>query len=274
MYDGKLEDSPLGKRITVPSEYDSSILFPIPRQAVRDENNIPTPLPFTGFDIWNGYEVSWLDTKGKPQIALAEFWIPCDTPNIIESKSLKLYLKSLNLSSFQSVEELKMVLLQDLSEAAGAPININLVLSENFGSVKTCLPEGICLDNLDIEVDTYHLNPDLLSSHGDSVEEKLYSYLLKSNCPCTGQPDWATLSIAYQGPQIDHKGLLKYIISYRNHNDFHEQCIETIFMDISNRCKPEILSVYGRYTRRGGLDINPFRTNTSHIPLNIRHHCQ
>jgi len=254
-------DTLLGKNTSYPSTYDSSLLFPIPRKEKRDETEVPSQLPFTGIDIWNAYEVSWLNEKGKPEVAIAEFTIPCSSPNLIESKSFKLYLNSFNQTRFGSIEEVKRTLEQDLSNAVGQKIDLKLIHPSSLNTRQLRSLPGTCIDHLDVSIDTYTIDPSLLQTTNTTVEEELTSYLLKSNCLVTGQPDWASLYIHYAGPKIDHASLLKYIISFREHLEFHEQCIERIFMDLIRYCYCQKLTVYGRYTRRGGLDINPFRSN-------------
>ncbi|HEY9102259.1 NADPH-dependent 7-cyano-7-deazaguanine reductase QueF [Chitinimonas sp.] len=266
------ELSPLGKTSAYVEQYDSSLLFPIPRLAKREEIGVPANLPFFGSDFWNAYELSWLNARGKPQIALASVSVPADSPNIIESKSFKLYLNSYNQTRLESADELRQRLVRDLSAAAGASVGVRLVLPEAFGQEKMGELEGYCIDNLDIEVDTYQPSPALLrTSDEPPIEETLVSNLLKSNCLVTGQPDWGSVQIRYRGAPIEREGLLKYLISFRQHNEFHEQCVERIFMDITRQCRPAALAVYARYTRRGGLDINPFRTSfTQAAPANTR----
>jgi len=259
------EHSPLGKPSAYKTEYDPTLLFPIPRQPKRTEIGLAEgrALPFFGVDIWNAYEVSWLNLKGKPQVALATFIIPADTPNIVESKSFKLYLNSFNQSRIASAEALQQLLHHDLSEATGGTVQVRRVTEADLGTQKMGELDGLLLDRLDIETDIYEPDPALLSADQDEtpVEESLVSHLLKSNCLVTGQPDWGSVQIRYVGAPIDQEGLLKYLISFRNHNEFHEQCVERIFTDVMRMCKPVKLAVYARYTRRGGLDINPFRTN-------------
>jgi 7-cyano-7-deazaguanine reductase len=226
-------------------------------------------------DIWNGYELSWLNQRGKPQVAIARFLIPADSPLLIESKSFKLYLNSFNQTRVASTDELIQMLQKDLSAAAGAGVQVSLTLPEQFSELQFGELPGMLLDRLDIDVDQYEPAPSLLTANFDDaiVEERLVSHLLKSNCLVTGQPDWGSVQIHYVGPQIDQENLLRYLIGFRNHNEFHEQCVERIFMDIMRQCKPQKLSVYARYTRRGGLDINPWRTNfsTAQMPSNARH---
>ncbi|EMJ9961819.1 NADPH-dependent 7-cyano-7-deazaguanine reductase QueF [Pseudomonas aeruginosa] len=267
------EHSPLGKTSEYVSSYTPSLLFPISRTAKWAELGLSAEtLPYRGVDIWNCYELSWLTPAGKPVVAIGEFSIPADSPNIIESKSFKLYLNSLNQSAFDSREALRAVLQKDLSAAAGAPVGVRLrsldeVAEEGIGR----LP-GRCIDELDIAVDGYEqLRPELLRCDvGRIVEEQLYSHLLKSNCPVTGQPDWGTLVVDYRGPALDPASLLAYLVSFRQHQDFHEQCVERIFLDLQRLLQPQALSVYARYVRRGGLDINPYRSLAEVAPDNRR----
>jgi 7-cyano-7-deazaguanine reductase len=268
------EHSPLGKTSAYRTDYAPELLFPIPRQGKRDELGLQGTLPFFGVDIWNGYELSWLNMRGKPQVAVARFTIPADSPNLIESKSFKLYLNSFNQTKLAGPDALKMLLQQDLSAAAGANVHVNLTMQEDFDKLEMGELQGQLLDRLDIDVDNYSPQPETLKANFDElpVEETLVSHLLKSNCLVTGQPDWGSVQISYYGPQIDQESLLKYLIGFREHNEFHEQCVERIFTDILRQCKPQHLTVYARYTRRGGLDINPWRTNFSSAqrPSNLR----
>jgi len=268
------EDSPLGKRSAYVAQYDPSLLFPIARQDKRGELGIKGTLPFYGMDIWNAYEVSWLNLRGKPQVAIATVNVPADSPNIVESKSFKLYLNSFNQTRLAGKDALLELLRADLSAGFGSPVQVFLTLPEEFGKFHMGELEGLLLDRLDIEVDAYTPDPGLLTANfaEAAVEETLVSHLLKSNCLVTGQPDWGSVQIRYAGPQIDQEGLLRYLIGFREHNEFHEQCVERIFMDILTHCKPQKLAVYARYTRRGGLDINPWRTNfsTGKMPPNQR----
>jgi len=269
----KLNLSPLGKKSSYISEYNKSLLFPIARKLKRDEINVPTnTLPFKGYDIWNAFELSWLNPKGKPVAALAQFIFSCESENIVESKSLKLYLNSFNNTSFASIDVVKDIIVKDLSEAVKSTVAVQIFAPHDFSLLQFANLDGECIDNLDIKCDTYVPNKNFLSIINEQyVEEQLYSNLLKSNCLVTGQPDWGSAAIFYCGQKIDRAGLLKYIVSFRNHNEFHEQCVERIFMDILTQCKPEKLTVYARYTRRGGLDINPIRsTENILIPKNIR----
>ncbi len=256
------EASPLGKAVAYAEHYDPSLLFPIPRQGKRDEIGIAEgSLPFVGEDIWNAYELSWLDLRGKPVVALAHFIVPAVSPKLIESKSLKLYLNSFNQTRLAGVDELVAILTRDLSAAAGAPVLVQVAPLATRPQRPMGYPKGILLDGLEIDVDLYTPEPALLTADStrEPVTETLYSHLLKSNCLVTGQPDWAMLVVRYTGAPIDREGLLRYIISFRQHNEFHEQCVERVFVDILRQCQPSALSVFARYTRRGGLDINPYR---------------
>ncbi|MGV3741685.1 MAG: NADPH-dependent 7-cyano-7-deazaguanine reductase QueF [Burkholderiaceae bacterium] len=270
----KPEASPLGKAVRYQSQYDPSQLFSIPRQQKRDELNIAGSLPFFGVDIWNAYEVSWLNMRGKPQIAIATIMVPADSPNIIESKSMKLYFNSFNQTRLGGTDALLDLLRSDLSAGFGAPVQVSLSLPETFAKLKMEELEGLLLDRLDIEMEDYAVDAGLLRADANEspVEETLVSHLLKSNCLVTGQPDWGSVQIHYVGAPINQEGLLKYLIGFRNHDEFHEQCVERIFMDILRQCKPQKLAVYARYTRRGGIDINPWRSNfsTGKRPSNLR----
>lgn len=259
--DQLLNQAPLGKTSTYISHYQADLLFPIPRLSKRTEIGIHAQLPFHGHDIWNAYELSWLNPKGKPVVATAEFTFPCTSVNLIESKSFKLYLNSLNNTMFDSFDVVTKTLTRDLSQACSAEVIVTLTpLSQTSESISRHF-DGICLDELDITCDTYITQPDFLVIENQYATEIVFSDLLKSNCLVTGQPDWGSVQIIYTGKKIQHEGLLKYLVSFRNHNEFHEQCVERIFMDITTRCQPEKLSVYARYTRRGGLDINPYRSS-------------
>jgi len=261
--------SPLGKGTVYVNRYDPDLLYPIERDINWKRQWVErTSLPFRGVDIWNAYEVSWLNAKGKPVVALAEFRIPASSTHIIESKSFKLYLNSYNLTRFGSESEVAKQMQSDLSKAAGGEVEVSISYPQDRAEIGKL--EGRCIDDLDVDIEHYEPAPQLLNIGDELVSETLVSHLLKSNCPVTGQPDWASVQIAYQGAKIDPRGLLAYLISYREHGDFHEQCVETIFMDIWNRCRPQKLSVYARYVRRGGLDINPYRSSLNDRPANTR----
>ncbi len=273
------DQSPLGKASPYADRYDPALLFPIPRAAKRAEIGVDGQGPFFGADLWTADELSWLNPRGKPQVALAQFTVPCETPNIVESKSFKLYLGSFTNTVFDDADAVRSRLRADLSEAvwrgaeAPATIGVRLLGPELFDQQAIHELDGLSLDRLDLDCTHYHPAPELLSAAVDEqpVTEVLTSNLLKSNCLVTGQPDWGSVQIAYSGPQIDQAGLLRYIVSFRNHNEFHEQCVERIFMDIWRRCRPTKLTVYARYTRRGGLDINPWRTShPGPVPASVR----
>ncbi|MFK3790776.1 NADPH-dependent 7-cyano-7-deazaguanine reductase QueF [Pseudomonas piscis] len=257
------EHSPLGKSSEYISTYTPSLLFPIPRAAKWAELGLSAEtLPYQGVDFWNCFELSWLLPSGKPVVAIGEFSIPADSPNIIESKSFKLYLNSLNQTPFADRAMLEATLRKDLSAAAGKPVTVHVrSLGEVEAQGLVALP-GVCIDDLDISVDSYeHPRPELLRCDSSRVvEESLHSHLLKSNCPVTSQPDWGSVVVQYRGAALDHASLLAYLVSFRQHSDFHEQCVERIFLDLQRLLKPEKLTVYARYVRRGGLDINPYRS--------------
>ena len=261
---------PLGKSSAYPSQYDPALLCPFPRQVKRDEIGVSDGLPFAGSDLWNAYELSWLNSKGLPQVAMARFSFPCESPFLIESKSFKLYLNSFNQTHLAGWDELQQQLRDDLAMASGAPVEVELMKLDSAEHLLVMLP-GDCLDDLDIEIDNYQLQPDVLKANpDDQVSEILHSNLLKSNCLVTNQPDWGTVLIEYRGARIDREALLRYLVSFRQHNEFHEQCVERIFVDLQRCCQPQQLTVQAWYTRRGGLDINPFRTNCGNTPRRLR----
>lgn len=267
------EESALGKTVAYRDDYDPSLLFPIPRQPKRAELGLGETLPFHGVDVWNAYELSWLDSRGKPVVAVAEFRVPATSPHIVESKSFKLYLNTFAQTRMTDAAAVQALLQRDLSAAAGAPVAVTLTAASGFGAVQLHELAGDCIDGLDVEITDYDTpRPDyLVADAAVEVEETLVSHLLKSNCPVTGQPDWASVQIRYRGPRIDRAGLLRYLVSFRRHSDFHEQCVERIYADVLARCRPQSLAVYARYTRRGGLDINPFRSSDADaVPLNGR----
>ncbi|NUO77739.1 MAG: NADPH-dependent 7-cyano-7-deazaguanine reductase QueF [Lysobacter sp.] len=256
------QELPLGRHVDYPREYDPSLLFPIARALGRSHIGLSDQaLPFVGLDRWHAYELSWLDPRGKPCMATATLSVPADSPNLVESKSLKLYLNSYNASRFDSAEAVRARIAGDLSKCAGAPVEVA------FGLPPVRESAAESLDGLDIAIDDYGPpNAAHLSADADRVvEETLSSGLLKSNCPVTGQPDWARVDIAYRGPRLDRAGLLRYLVSFRDHAEFHEQCVERIFADLLRLAAPQALSVEARYTRRGGLDINPWRATTDFL---------
>ena len=271
--------SQLGKASAYVDHYDASLLFPLARADQRAAIGALANPPFFGADMWTAFELSWLNPRGKPQVALAHITVPCETTHLVESKSFKLYLNSFNNTVFADATEVQRRIRTDISAAVwhGGPmqasVGVKLVLPELFDREPLYEMAGLSLDRLDIECTRYTPAPDLLHTEVDEqpVTEVLCSNLLKSNCLVTGQPDWGSIQISYTGMPINQEGLLQYLVSFRNHNEFHEHCVERIFMDIWTRCKPVKLTVYARYTRRGGLDINPFRTSYPQaLPANTR----
>ena len=264
------ETNPLGKTSEYPEHYDAGLLFPIDRnESWKASGDDRSEIDFYGVDIWNGYEVSWLTAKGKPVVCVAEFRVPSDSPFLVESKSFKLYLNSFNQARFESASDVKAVMERDLSRAAGGPVTVDF---HGMNYVYPSAPDAHCIDDVDVDISTYTPSPDLLAVVSDSrFDGWICSHLLKSNCPVTGQPDWASVSIRCRGPKIDEASLLRYLVSFRQQNDFHEQCVEQIFCDIQRACHTETLTVFARYLRRGGLDINPWRGSSEPAePLNPR----
>lgn len=266
----------LGKPTEYVSHYTPDLLQAVPRALNRKELGVAEEQPFFGVDIWNGYELSWLNNKGKPVVALMRCFVPAWTPNIIESKSFKLYLNSFNQTKFAAQGDVLSRLVVDLSKTAGGDVRVELFAPDEFETFSPCSLPGKCIDDLDIEIDQYSLTEIVAGSSSQSTnldgadsgcviassaEEVLHSHLLKSNCLITNQPDWASLIIDYRGQKINHESLLRYLISFRMHNEFHEQCVERIYMDLWRCYKLERLSVHALYTRRGGLDINPYRSS-------------
>lgn len=265
-----LINSPLGKKLQYEHTYAPHLLFSIPRKEKRDEFNIGAELPFKGVDVWNAFEISWLNEKGKPCVALGEFIVPCTSRYLFESKSFKYYLNSFNQTPFKSIEMVQRTLESDLMKATGEVVEVTLVpIQEYQAPSMTCL-EGESLDVQDLTFDIYHLDPSFLTVHQNRVTETLYSDLLKSNCLVTGQPDWGSVQIHYTGKKIDRVGLLKYIVSFRCHDGFAEHCAERIFIDLMAHCAPEKLTVNVRYSRRGGLAIHPYRTTEDGLPQTMR----
>lgn len=261
-----LADAPLGRESAYPEHYDASLLYAIPRAANRAPLGIEEgALPFVGEDEWHAFEVSWLNARGKPMVAVARFRLPADSPHLIESKSWKLYLNGFNQSRFESREAVIETLERDLAHVAGAAVSVELFGVDDEALMPRRLP-GECLDELDIEIDDYTPSAEHLVVGEEIVEETLHSHLLKSNCPVTGQPDWGSVLIRYRGPRLDREGLLRYLIGYRQHQDFHEHCVEHIFTDLMARARPGRLLVVARYVRRGGLDISPWRATPGERP--------
>ncbi|MBH0071568.1 MULTISPECIES: NADPH-dependent 7-cyano-7-deazaguanine reductase QueF [Pseudoalteromonas] len=268
-----LKGSVLGQSTEYIDQYTPSLLFPIARKLNRDALNIDeAALPFKGQDIWTGYELSWLNAKGKPQVAIAVFTFACQSTHLVESKSFKLYLNSFNQTRFNSRDEVKQHLVKDLTAVVNSLVQVTLYNADEYN----CLPytplPGECIDDLDIEIDNYDIDAHSLKSQSNkTVTETLHSHLLKSNCLITSQPDWASVIIRYTGEQICRESLLRYLISFRTHNEFHEQCVERIYSDLSTQLSIKNLEVYARYTRRGGLDINPYRsTHNNDTPFAVK----
>ena len=271
--DNSLKSLKLGQKTEYASQYDRTLLQPVPRALNRDGLGITQNQPFTiGADIWTAYEISWLNEKGLPQVAIADIYLDYQSQNLIESKSFKLYLNSFNQSKFADFNAVQQTMQRNLSECAQGDVKVRLNPVDVYDSQKIDHLQGDCIDEQDIEITSYEFNANWLKDcvSDEIVEEKLVSHLLKSNCLITNQPDWGTLHIHYVGNKIEHEKLLRYVVSFRQHNEFHEQCVERIFCDLMHYAKPEKLTVYARYTRRGGLDINPFRSNFENLPENLR----
>lgn len=255
-----LDGSPLGKPTDYPERYDPALLFPIARAAQREALGLRGPLPFGGVDLWTAYEITWLDAQGKPRIAIGEFSVPAESPSIIESKSLKRYLGSFAQEPAGS-DEIARRIEADLARACGATVTVALSPAANTAGPGFAALPGESLDEIALAIDVYEPDPDSLTAGGEIVDETLRSALFRSSCPVTGQPDHGDVMIRYRGSRIDRAGLLRYLISFRRHAAFHESCVERIFVDILGRCAPRELTVYARFMRRGGIDINPFRSN-------------
>ncbi len=256
-----LQNAELGKKSAYPTAFDPTLLLALPRQPKRDELNLPSPVPFYGQDVWWAYELSWLNTRGKPKVGLASLTFNAHAPNLIESKSLKLYLNSFNMASWASESAVQAQLAKDLTAASGAPVHVAIASIDDQPTTLTGQWPGQCIDHQDIACTDYTVQPKHLTTQDACTQETLYTHLLKSNCLVTEQPDWGSMAITYAGPRIDPAGLLRYIVSYRNHPEFHEQCVERCYWDIWQRCKPSSLTIQAQYTRRGGLDINPIRSS-------------
>lgn len=266
-----ISDLPLGKSVDYDVDYDPALLHPIARQPGRDALGLHGELPFRGWDIWTAYELSWLDERGKPLVGCAEIRVPADSPNIVESKSLKLYFNSLNQQRFGAADGVRATIIRDLTVCLGARPEVQLLLPSTWTQLDYAEPAGTCLDDMELDIQHYQPAPELLHTRGSGiVSETLFSRLLRSRCPVTGQPDWATVQIDYTGPAIDRASLLAYIISFRLHQDFHEHCVERMFVDVQRICAPQRLNIYARYLRRGGIDINPFRSSGDESPPALR----
>lgn len=257
-----MAENPMGKATEYPETYNPDLLLAIPRQTNRNLLGLSAELPFKGEDVWNAYELSWLNRRGLPQVAMARFHFTCESPFLIESKSFKLYLNSLNQEKYENREQLNTVLTGDLSGKSGSAVRVEFSEPEST-QYAIQAPQGICLDNLDISINHYHPEPSLLVADiNNQVQEQLFTNVFRSNCPITNQPDWGSISVSYKGSAISHEGLLAYLVSYRLHNDYHENCVEKIFVEIQDKCRPEQLRVQANFLRRGGLDINPVRSTS------------
>lgn len=261
-----LSDSPLGRAARYPEQYDPALLFAVDRGEQRRRLPFAGALPFVGVDLWTAYELSWLDRTGKPQVAIATFRVPADSPRLVESKSVKLYLTGFNLTRFDGDLAVTNTLARDLSAAVGATVDVALSAAEVNGGLPLADFPGTCIDALPVAAVDEQPVPQALVAAGDVRDETLYTRLFRSVCPVTGQPDYACVQIAYRGPAIDAPGLLRYLVSFRREAGFHEHCVEQIFADVWRRCHPERLSVYARFTRRGGIDINPWRSSDRRLP--------
>jgi 7-cyano-7-deazaguanine reductase len=261
-----LRSSPLARAATYPDRLDPGLLFPVDRAPLRADLGFEAALPFRGVDLWTAYELSWLDAAGKPEVAIATLAVPADSPRIVESKSVKLYLAGFNLKRFAVAAEVAAALSRDLSAAAGAAVEVALLPADGTEAMPQAGFTGACLDPLPLAVDDRRPVPEALAVAASRCNESLYTRLFRSVCPVTGQPDYACVEVSYRGAQIDRAGLLRYLVSYRRHPGFHEHCVERIFADLWQRCRPEALSVYARFTRRGGIDINPWRSSEDDRP--------
>lgn len=261
-----LKASPLGHATIYAEHYDPALLFPVERAPQRMELGFGARLPFRGVDLWTAYELSWLDAIGKPQVAVAAFMVPAESPRLVESKSVKLYLTAFNQTRYATPDAVAATIARDLSAAAGTTVDVTLTLPPDLAALPRGELAGACLDALPVAVDHYEPVPDALVAGGAAVAETLFTRLFRSVCPVTGQPDYASVQLAYRGAHIDHAGLLRYLVSFRRHPGFHEHCVERIFADVWRRCTPDELSVYARFTRRGGVDINPYRTSGDEPP--------
>ena len=261
-----LTASPLGRATTYGDTYDAALLFPVDRAPLRAELDVAGAPPFFGEDVWTAYELSWLDLDGKPEVAIATLRVPADSPAIVESKSVKLYLTAFNQTRFASPHAVQAAMARDLTRVTGSVVDVVLATPASFAALPHAEPAGECLDALPLAIEDYLPAPDALITTGPAVSETLFSRLFRSVCPVTGQPDYASVQISYRGPSIDRAGLLRYLVSFRRHPGFHEHCVERIFLDLQRRCRPAALTVHARFTRRGGVDINPYRSSAPMAP--------
>lgn len=270
----ELKTGPLGESSQYAEGYSPKRLFPMPRAEGRSAVGLLGALDWYGQDIWTGYEFSWLNERGKPEVAVLRLTVAAASSHIVESKSMKLYLNGYAQTRFDSTSKVRDRLTEDLSHAFGGAVAVELVALAEPSLGVSELP-GYCLDELDVEITDYQRNPDLLvlaatqgaketkETKETPVTQVLTTHLFRSLCPVTAQPDWASVIVSYSGAAIDQAGLLKYLVSYRQHQAFHETTVERIYADIWERCQPERLSVSGRFLRRGGLDISPTRSSES-----------
>lgn len=258
---GTISDSPLGKAARYPEAYDATLLYPVERAPQREALGVVGEVPFHGADRWTAWELAWLDGSGRPCAGIARFSVPCTSRSVVESKSVKLWLVSLNNARFDGVDALRATLSRDLSGATGAGVDVDVALPDRWSSLARAEPDGASIDDVVPGAFPGVPDPSLLRSGGAPVDETLVTRAFRSLCPVTGQPDYATISIDYRGPAIDRAGLLAYLIGYRHHPGFHEHCVESIYMDVLRACGPQRLTVEARFTRRGGVDINPFRSS-------------
>ncbi len=250
----------LGEATPVVDRYAPELLYPIPRSEARARLGLAEPPPFHGVDQWYAYEMSWLDAGGMPVSRVGRFTVPAGSPCMVESKSFKLYLNSLNNHRFAAEPAAVETIVGDVGRVAGAPVSLQLLMPGDPSLAGRPLP-GECLDELRVSLPGGEPAADMLGpGSGEAASRQCYSHLLRSLCPVTGQPDWATVWFSYTGQEIDPHSLLTYLLAYRRHQEFHEQCVERMFRDILQRCQPESLQIQAFYTRRGGLDISPFRS--------------
>lgn len=261
-----LQHGLLGQSTDYPTSYCPDILYPISRQLGRESLALPAEQLSLGVDFWHCFEVSWLDNNHISQVAMLRLSIAANSPLIIESKSLKLYLNSLNFTIFDCQDSVLATIRRDLSACLQTQVEISLFELNQPDSLPIDKPDGVCIDKacqnkkiaLSTQVDSGLLG---MPSDGQMVKQSYYSHLLRSNCPVTNQPDWGTVQIDIESPLIDCANLLAYLLSYRQHNGFHEQCVEQIFCDLTCAFRPKTLMVRAWYTRRGGIDINPVRVS-------------
>ncbi len=266
-------DTALGKRSAAVSQYTPSLLFPIDRSRVRAQLGVRAEeLPFFGADLWTAWELTWLDRDGKPEVGVLQVRVPCESRAIVESKSLKLYLGSFAQTPFASAYDVVRTLESDLSVTVGAQVVVDLLSLNQVTQAGVSGLMGESLDSIRIASPVYHPDAALLEriETGRMVTETVHTNLFRSLCPVTGQPDMASVQISYTGPRIEHEDLLRYLVSYRDHPGFHEYCVEKIFLDLMERCRPRELSVSARFLRRGGIDINPFRSTGKIMPAVVR----